>query len=296
MIERLKRLWHLVVVIIEQFFANNGLVLAGALSFFTLISSIPLVFLIVSLVRWFLPESYLPILLEIMQNFVPEQMRGEVNQGVPVILNLKLGFSFTLLFQSLVSIGFLIWLGSLIFEIIEKILEVTFHVKSSRSFWRSKGVHIVQMLFLGGLYVMLSLVTWLVQVMAKSMQGALPGFYELVFGLGLFDIIGIVVNIFLPLLVFFVLYKTSTPKRLNNKSYFYGAAVAAFFWFVAKIGFGLYIATINDYSLFFGALAILARISVWVFYSAVIFIVGAEVAWLIERQTYELNETVETID
>lgn len=286
---------ELLVSIIRQFYRNNGFVLSGALSFFALLSILPLAYLIISLLGWFLPETYLPFVQEFLQNFIPVQMKSEVSSSIAVLMDLKLGFSFKRLFQSLLAIIFSVWLASLIFDIMERILAVTFHVKRGRPFWKSKLTHMFLMANLGSLYFTLSVLAAFLQILGETVQGKFPGIYDtFLYRTGLISVLPVLVSVIFSATLFFILYKASTPQKLKNRSYIRGAIFASFFWVIARYIFGIYIEKINDFSLFFGTLAVIARIALWVFYSSVIFILGAEVCWFVENRAGPEIEEVKT--
>ena len=269
----------LIVNIVKQFYQNNGFVLAGALSFFTLLSIIPLTILITSLMGWFLPEQFVQVMFESYRNFVPLQMQSGVDTSLLAVKKLKLGFSLSRLFQSLFSTFFLIWLGSLIFDIIERILSVTFKVQRLRHFWKSKLTHILLMLFLGSLYIILTVLSAVADIVTDYLALHFPATYDLLIqSLGLNTIVSILMNLFFSSTLFFIIYKTSTTQKLKTRCYIQGAVFAATLWVAAKYVFGLYLENINDFTLFFGALAVITRIALWIFYSSIIFILGAEVA------------------
>jgi len=259
---------------------NNGLVLSGALSFFTLISVIPLTTLLITIVGWTMPIESVELLLANFETMVPVQMKAEILKNLQVISKLDLSFSFQKLIFSLLILTFLFWWGSLIFEIVEKSLSIIFHVKKERTFWQSKKVHMVQMLLLGFLFLVLSLLSlfghfvdnWLIKVM--------PIIYgSFIKSLGLDVIMSILFNFIFGTALFFLTYKISTTKKLRKRSYFLGASFASVGWVVARYVFGYYITEINDFTLFFGTLATIAKLAFWVFYTTMIFLIGAELAW-----------------
>ena len=85
-------------------------------------------------------------------------------------------------------------------------------------------------------------------------------------------------------LMFFALYKFLPNRRIRSTTAMLAAGLAGLLFEVAKNLFSLFVSRFNPGSLYTGTLAALVIIIVWVYYAALIFILGGEVA-----QVYELR-------
>jgi len=84
--------------------------------------------------------------------------------------------------------------------------------------------------------------------------------------------------------MFFALYKFLPNRRIRWQSALVAAAVTSVLFELAKIVFTSYVGRFNPGSLYTGTLYGLVIMVVWVYYAAVIFILGGEVG-----QVYELR-------
>lgn len=82
----------------------------------------------------------------------------------------------------------------------------------------------------------------------------------------------------------FALYKFLPNRHVRTQTALVAAAVASVLFELARLVFGLYIKHFNPGSFYTGTLAALVIVTVWVYYAAMLFILGGEVA-----QIYELR-------
>ncbi|NUN08292.1 MAG: YihY/virulence factor BrkB family protein [Ignavibacteriaceae bacterium] len=89
-----------------------------------------------------------------------------------------------------------------------------------------------------------------------------------------------IISFIVIFVLFLVLYRIVPFKKLKVKSLLVGTLWAASLWEAAKQGFGYYIYNLASYGKIYGAYAVLVVIAFWVYYSAVVFIIGAEISKL----------------
>ena len=92
----------------------------------------------------------------------------------------------------------------------------------------------------------------------------------------LFSVISLVTIFFL----FVVLYITVPRKKLGKKAVFLSAFWSAILWEAAKQAFGYYIYNFANFGKIYGTYALVVVIAFWIYYSAIVFIIGAEIGWL----------------
>jgi len=96
-------------------------------------------------------------------------------------------------------------------------------------------------------------------------------------------------SFFLMFLIFAALYKFMPVVKIHKRSVAIGAMWASIFWVAAKILFGIYLSKFTTFSRIYGAYALGIVIAFWIYYSAAVFILGAEIAKLFDER---LNERI----
>jgi membrane protein len=81
-------------------------------------------------------------------------------------------------------------------------------------------------------------------------------------------------------ILFIVLYVTVPRKKLGKKAILWSAFWSAILWEAAKQAFGYYIYNFANYGKIYGTYALVVVIAFWIYYSAIVFIIGAEIGWL----------------
>jgi len=92
-------------------------------------------------------------------------------------------------------------------------------------------------------------------------------------------VMDIVVNLFVLTLLFAMIYKIMPRVKIRWHDVWIGAAVTALLFTIGKVLIGLYIGRSGVASAY-GAAASLVVVMVWVYYSAQIFLLGAEFTWV----------------
>ena len=93
--------------------------------------------------------------------------------------------------------------------------------------------------------------------------------------------------------VIFILYSTMYRfipiKKLHSKSIAIGAFWSTLMWEVAKQIFGYYIYHFGTIGKIYGTYAFLVVVAFWIYYSSVVFIIGAEIAKLYSDRVFRSN-------
>ena len=86
--------------------------------------------------------------------------------------------------------------------------------------------------------------------------------------------------------VFIVLYVSVPVRKLARKAILIGAMWAAILWEVAKQGFGFYLHHFTTFGRIYGTYALIVVVAFWIYYSSIVFIVGAEIGRLYVERKY----------
>ena len=99
-------------------------------------------------------------------------------------------------------------------------------------------------------------------------------------------------SLLLIFIVFTVLYVTVPLRKLGRKATLMSALWAAVLWEAAKQLFGYYLYNFAAFNRIYGAYALVVVVAFWIYYSSVVFIVGAEIGHLYyERNFIKIPET-----
>ena len=103
-------------------------------------------------------------------------------------------------------------------------------------------------------------------------------------------------HVFLSLLsftiIFFVfstLYITVPIKKLRKRSIVVSALWAALLWEASKQLFGLYIYNFSSFGKIYGTYALVVVVAFWIYFSSVVFIIGAEIGKLFQERLEQAN-------
>jgi membrane protein len=107
---------------------------------------------------------------------------------------------------------------------------------------------------------------------------------------GLFShLIFSLLSLLLIFIVFNVLYFTVPLRKLGRKATFMSALWAAILWEAAKQLFGYYLYNFAAFNVIYGAYALIVVVAFWIYYSSVVFIIGAEIGFLYFERNYLKN-------
>lgn len=103
-------------------------------------------------------------------------------------------------------------------------------------------------------------------------------------------------SFFIMFFIFAVLYKFMPTVKIRKRSVALGAVWASLFWVGAKILFGMYLANFTTFSRIYGAYALGIVVAFWIYYSAAVFILGAEIGKLFDERLSEKQKKRKSAD
>jgi membrane protein len=270
---------------------DNVLFLAGGVAFNILLAAIPFFLLIVSGVTLFLDESpdrSSAQIAAVFDDLFPTQDPSGKSQLV-----LRDIFKAGSALGVYSAIGF-VWFSTRLFGSLRTVLAEVFDIENERGIVAGKIFDIK-------ITVMASLL--IVAYIALSAYLAIAttrGVRMLVrFGLrndlmsGLEYWVGRLLAFAFILTMFFALYKFLPVRRVRWQTCLLAATFSSLMLELAKLVFGSTIASISPSSFYTGTFAALVLVVVWVYYTALIFIVGGEVGQVFElRRVRRLQREV----
>ncbi len=259
----------------KKFQRDNALFLARGLAFDIIVCLIPAFFLIFIFFGFLFdsPRDTMKFLMPIMKPLIPFS-------GQKIFLNL---FSVVKAKKVLGIMGMvgLLWTMSRVFGSIRTVLDAVFQVKEGRGIIEGK-LFDFRIMFLSSLFFLTTVViTGFFSLLKKGAHLLKIRFLYL--GLG-GEMIHVLLAFCFTLGMFFCLYKFVPYRRIQTKTAVYAALGASVLWEFAKQGFSFFLFRFADLSQIYGSFALLFVLALWVYYSCIIFILGAEMGWIWERK------------
>lgn len=279
--------------------------LASALTFDALVAAVPLLLILLAALGALLHATVgteAPDLLELFHRFFPSEAGADGRNpfgAVEALLAKIRAFGWTF---PLVLAPLFLWTGSRLFAGIRTSLSWVYDVsvRPPRGHWlaswlRAKLRDLVMLLLTFVLLVAsVALSTGLMLLQAWT-AAEVPGLAFFLTGIGRF--LGELVALLFLLVLFYLLYRWASPRRITGRAAIVAAAFSALGFEVARRLFGLYVASVMDgarMSLDANVGAALLFI-LWMYYTAMVFLLGGIVAetWELRAMQYRQRATLE---
>ena len=249
----------------SRFFAADGLFMSAGLAFFFLVTMIPLLLLSVSIVGFVLSseQAARDLVNQLTRNF--PVYRGEFSRALLHIVEARKT-------SGVVGTVILIVFSTPLFSASRLVLHKLMGLTTGRGFVRGLAIDAGMVVLLGVLLFGVTAITWaLFWFQAFVLEPAnVPGRWlstsTLIFSLAL------------SMLMFYLGYRYVPARRMRTGPALAGAVVATVLWELAKQLFRLYIRQFGVYDQIYGALGVLVAFVMFVYYSAVVFVVGGAYA------------------
>jgi membrane protein len=276
----LKRVW-------DNCAEDNVLFLAGAIAFNILLAAIPFVLLLVTGLTYLLPAiSRVPpsdAVYQFIDRLLPAASAGTV-AWVHQFLDSVLATRGSVTIWSAVLF---VWLSTRLFGSVRTALADVFDIENERGIVMGKVFDMQITVVATVLFVASTVVT---SYLALATTRGLDALIEL--GLrqdvmsGVEFWIGRVLAFVFITMMFFALYKYLPVRKVRTRTALLAAVFSGLAFELAKQIFRWVIASMNPSTLYTGTIAALVIVVIWVYYAALIFLIGGEVG-----QVYELRRT-----
>lgn len=261
LLAKLKRVPALCVYVFKRMQENRLKMVAGHLAYVTLLSIVPLVAVVFSILSAFPMFESLKVQIEqyVYENFIPAA--GDIIQQ-----NLT-EFVENASKASAIGIAFLIIFALLLISNIDKVLNQIWRSPNKRPLVISFSIYWM-VITLGPLFLGASLAI-------SSYIITLGGLESGVFS-GLMEFVLRWLPLLFSILAFLMMYLLVPNVRVRFVDALIGAVVAAALFELSKKGFSLYISNFPSYQAIYGALAAIPILFVWVYLSWIVVLIGAE--------------------
>lgn len=262
----------LVTRAVRNFRRDNALDLAAGVSFYSLLSLGPLLYLAGTLLSHVLEDSRL---IDRLSNFMAPEAAAALDK---VTQDLRSGEGLVLL-----AVPALLWVGTTALSALEHAVNVAFGLSRRRSLWRAR-LKAVLLLAVGGLVLVADSVVGSVLPYLDRVREALDlpvsrG------GLAWFS--SHVLLFLLRLATFMAFYKVLPRGKVGWRAAAGGAFCAAFMWEAVRVLFGRLLAGSPALGLLTGALAGTVTLLLWVYASVVVTLLAAEVTAVLDGRRPE---------
>ena len=272
-----------VLSVIKQFRANQGVLLAGAVAYYTLLSLVPLLILILMALSHVIPEDRLLLTLSEYLEFVVPGQSTAIVEEVRTFLAQK---------QVVGSVLFvtMLFFSALAFTILENAMSVIFYHRvkiKRRHFLVSAVMPYLFILFLGVGLLIVTVLSGILQFVGTRSIMILgqPRSLDQV-SIFLLYIVGVTGELLLLTAIYFVM----PVGRLSFRHALLGGATATILWEMMRHILAWYYTTISQIQLVYGSLTTAIAVLLSVEIGALVLLVGAQVIAEYERISHESIE------
>jgi membrane protein len=254
---------------LHTFYRDNCSLMAAAISFYAILSVIPLFLVFISVSGFILHSSTQAF--EAVTNLLLKTFPTSTTAVFKILSDLiqrKTVFG-------LIGLAGLTWAASRIFSAVENSMNVVWKVKKGRAYWHSKFLSLL-LVPISVLIMFSSLAFTAFYTVAKNLEVPLIGLKvsEAAFMSKLFAIL---LPLILGLVMFFLIYKIIPYRKIDTKAALIGAVFASGLWEVAKLLFDIYIKNYANFQKIYGSFGTLVVMFFWIYYSSFIVLIGAEI-------------------
>ena len=256
----------------RRFNEVGGFQLAASISFYALMSMIPLLFMTINIAGYFLERSKdlrdaVVAYLRTVYPLLGATLTREVDR---VVANHELGW---------LGIIFFLWLGSLVFTSLEYSINTIFRAKKRRHFLVTTIISF-SMVMLSGLSLAASFWQSYIPKFIIRHGGEIAQTRAVQFLAH--SLIAQVLPLFMVFLSFTLIYKILPNRKVRLMPAVQGGLIAACLWELAKVAFVWYVTSVVNPGIY-GSLSTIVVFLLWVFYSAVILLFVAELVCIPEK-------------
>lgn len=240
--------------------------LAASISYFTMMAMVPFCLFIITIFGYLLGHyhTFYQFLATKLISFFPD-ITSEITRELGKLITFRGIGTFSIILYGILSYQ--------LFSSIENAFNVIFKVKKSRHFFWSILLTVLLMTLIIAIILLSFIATSLIPLL-KTLK---PIFPLLKIGM----ITGFLIQYLIPFLIVLftatVLYILLPKSKIKPSHAFTGALFTTVFLEIAKHLFTWYVGTVVKFGTIYGPLTAFVVFLLWAFYSACIFLIGAEI-------------------
>ncbi|WP_026302696.1 YihY/virulence factor BrkB family protein [Psychroflexus tropicus] len=273
-----KKYVKVLVDTIKDFTSNESMNFAAGTAFYTIFSLPAFLIIILNLGASLYNKSEIrEELFTQITNLSGEETRKTLES---ILENFAINSDNTL--SATIAIGVLIFSATTVFVSLQKGINHIWHIKPKPNRgWLKLAIDRLlsfSIVLVIGFILIISLV---LDAIVSFSFGKLDGIFPEI-NLKLISIVEITISQLIMIVIFALMYKILPDARVKWKDTWAGAIITALLFILGKFLIGIYMGT-NDLSSTYGAAGSLVILLVWIYYSVVIFLFGAQVTYYIAK-------------
>ena len=250
---------------------------AGNLTYKALFAIFPFFTFLLSLLGLFNATSLVTDMLNRVSGALPESATTFIENQIIPLTKSQAESAFT--FAATISILLALWGVSGAFRSIMEAMNVMYEVEEDRPFWKQYGISI----FLSLAIIVLMFTAFGIVIFGSSFGGGLAqaiglgSVFQTVWSILQWPIVACMV-----LFTFAVIYYFAPAAKQRFRWISPGAVLAFVFWLLFSLAFSYYASNFGSYNETYGSLAGVILLMLYIYYSAFIMLIGAEMNQVIE--------------
>ncbi len=248
-----------------DFFKDSGIMLAGSLSYFTMMALVPFCLFLIAIFGYILGQYYnfYEFFATKLSGFFPA-ITSEITNELSKLIRFKGIGALSIMLYGFLSLQ--------VFASIENALQVIFKIEKRRHLLWSVIISFLMVTFIIIMLTISFAATSLIPLL-KTLRQVFP---ELRIGLITGFLIQYIVPFLMVLFTVTVMYIFFPKTKVKIPHALAGALFTTAFLEIAKHVFTWYVGTIVKFGTIYGPLSAFVIFLLWMFYSSCIFLVGAE--------------------
>jgi YihY family inner membrane protein len=276
-----RALWAFCVAVAREFHRNQGLLLSGAVAYYTLLSMVPLFTLLLVALSHVVDEHLLLATLDQLLGLILPGHSGALLEQVTLFLRERDAVGWILL-------GVLVFFSSIAFSVLENAMGVIFHHRSGR------GRHFLVSAIIPYLYIMCLALAFLLMTLVTTALQTVGASTVLLFGYVVqVDTVSRVLIHLLGLggqiLILASIYMVMPVGTLSWRHALIGGVAAGLVWEMSRNLLVWYFSTLSFVNVVYGSLATVIFLLLGQEVAAVILLLGAQVIAEYERRGHRIR-------
>jgi membrane protein len=181
-----------------------------------------------------------------------------------------------------IGIGGLLWSASALASAIRVSMNKVLRCREVRNYLIYKLYDFVAIVVIG-LLVFLSVVTG---PLLQLLLAASDKVGEALHLVGIDTLVSTGINLAITLLLFLVIFRYVPYQRLERHIIWIGTLTSTALWELARYVFSFYVEEFGTFGRVYGAYAFFAAAALWIYFSALVFLIGAEVAYHVKQSRW----------
>ncbi len=259
---------------------DHVMAFAGNLTYKAIFAIFPFFTFLLSLLGLFNAQDLVNTMIENLSGVLPGTATEFIRSQLLGITRSQAQSAFT--FGAIISILLALWGVSGAFRSVMEAMNVMYEVDEDRPFWKKYGISI----FISLAVILLMLTAFGLVIFGRSFGGGLAGaiglgpVFQTVWSIVQWPIVACIV-----LFTFAVIYYFAPAVEQRFRWISPGAVLAFAFWLVFSLLFSYYAGNFGSYNETYGSLAGVIIFMLYIYYSALIMLLGAEMNQVIEWHT-----------